>query len=146
MCRDRVAGDRSVEQEPGVRPSSTRAGYHQKTGRGLARTLSKILNALRRYRGCTRDDKPGGRRRLAAGRLDQDVRTSAGPEMNDNAQRFVIVDLRIPFFRLVLFFVKAALAVIPAAIILGVLLMLVTALVAALLGDSGVIIMRRWSF
>ena len=66
--------------------------------------------------------------------------------MNDNAQRFVIVDLRIPFFRLVLFFVKAALAAIPAAIILGILLMLVTALVAALIGDSGIIIMRRWSF
>ena len=39
--------------------------------------------------------------------------------MNENAQRFVIVDLRIPFVRLVLFFVKAALAAIPAAIIVG---------------------------
>jgi hypothetical protein len=66
--------------------------------------------------------------------------------MNDNAQRFVIVDLRIPFFRLVLFFVKAALAAIPAAIIVIVLLMVVTALVAALAGDSGFVIMRRGSF
>jgi hypothetical protein len=62
--------------------------------------------------------------------------------MNGNAQRFVVVDLRIPFFRLVLFFVKAALAAIPAAIIVGMLLMLATALVAALAGDSGFIM--RW--
>jgi hypothetical protein len=65
--------------------------------------------------------------------------------MNENAQRFVIVDLRIPFFRLVLFFVKAALAAIPAAIIVGFLLMLATALAAALLGDGG-FMMRRWTF
>ena len=56
--------------------------------------------------------------------------------MSDNAQRFVIVDLRIPFVRLVFFFVKAALAAIPAAIILGFLLMLVTALLAALVGEA----------
>jgi hypothetical protein len=34
------------------------------------------------------------------------------PAMTD-AQRIVIVDLRIPFFRLVMFFIKAGLAVIP---------------------------------
>jgi VIT1/CCC1 family predicted Fe2+/Mn2+ transporter len=66
--------------------------------------------------------------------------------MSENAQRFVIVDLRIPFVRLVLFFVKAALAAIPAAIIVGFLIMLVTAIIAALLGDGGVFMMRRWSF
>jgi hypothetical protein len=66
--------------------------------------------------------------------------------MSDNAQRFVIVDLRIPFVRLVFFFVKAALAAIPAAIILGFLLMLVTALLAALVGEGGFVMMRRWSF
>ncbi len=66
--------------------------------------------------------------------------------MSENAQRLVIVDLRIPFVRLVLFFVKAALAAIPAAIILGFLLMLVTAVIAALVGDGGFILMRRWSF
>lgn len=65
--------------------------------------------------------------------------------MNDTAQRFVIVDLRIPFVRLMLFFVKAALAAIPAAIIVGFLLMLATALVAGLVGD-GFFMMRRWSF
>jgi hypothetical protein len=63
-----------------------------------------------------------------------------------DGQRFVIVDLRIPFFRLVLFFIKAALAAIPAAIVVGFLLMLVTALIAAALGDSGFVMMRRWSF
>ena len=65
--------------------------------------------------------------------------------MSENTQRFIIVDLRIPFVRLVLFFVKAALAAIPAAIILGFLLMLATALFAALVGDGGFVMMRRWS-
>jgi hypothetical protein len=66
--------------------------------------------------------------------------------MTENAQRFVIVDLRIPFVRLMLFFIKAALAVIPAAIIVGLLLMLVTALIVGLVGDGGFFMMRRWSF
>ena len=63
--------------------------------------------------------------------------------MNENAQRIVVVDLRIPFIRLVFFFVKAALAAIPAAIIVGSLIMLVTAIVAALVGDGSFIMMRR---
>jgi hypothetical protein len=62
--------------------------------------------------------------------------------MNENTQPVVIVDLRIPFVRLVLFFVKAALAAIPAAIIVGALIMLATAVVAALIGDGSV--MMRW--
>jgi hypothetical protein len=62
-----------------------------------------------------------------------------------DGQRFVIVDLRIPFFRLVLFFIKAALAAIPAAIVVGFLLMLVTALIAAA-GHGGFVMMHRWSF
>ncbi|HKM88217.1 MAG TPA: hypothetical protein VJX48_06400 [Xanthobacteraceae bacterium] len=66
--------------------------------------------------------------------------------MSDPAQRFVIVDLRIPFARLVLFFVKAALAAIPAAIIVGFLLMLVAAVIAGVVGDGGFVMMRRWSF
>ena len=66
--------------------------------------------------------------------------------MSENAQRFVIVDLRIPFIRLVMFFVKAVLAAISAAIIIGFLVMVVTALIAALVGDGGVLMMRRWSF
>jgi hypothetical protein len=66
--------------------------------------------------------------------------------MTDSVQRLVIVDLRIPFVRLILFFVKAALAAIPAAIIVGFLLMLATAFVAALSGNGGFVMMRHWSF
>jgi len=66
--------------------------------------------------------------------------------MSENFQRFVVVDLRIPFVRLVLFFVKAALAAIPAAIIVGFVIMVITALIAALVGDGGFLMMRRWSF
>ncbi len=66
--------------------------------------------------------------------------------MSENAQRFVIVDLRIPFVRLVMFFVKAVLAAVSAAIIVGLVVMVVTALIAALVGDGGVVMMRRWSF
>jgi hypothetical protein len=66
--------------------------------------------------------------------------------MSENPQRIVIIDLRIPFVRLVMFFVKAALAAIPAAIIVGFLVMVVTALIVALVGDGGVLMMRRWSF
>jgi len=66
--------------------------------------------------------------------------------MDEDAQRFVIIDLRIPFIRLVMFFVKAALAAIPAAIIVGFLIMVVTAFIAAFVGDGGVLMMRRWSF
>jgi hypothetical protein len=62
-----------------------------------------------------------------------------------DGQRFVIVDLRIPFFRLVVFFIKAALAAIPAAIVVGFLLMLATALIAATLGNGG-LVTRHWSF
>jgi hypothetical protein len=63
--------------------------------------------------------------------------------MIETGQRIVVVDVRIPFVRLVLFFVKVAIAAIPAAIIVGLLLMLITALFAALAGDSGVVMMRR---
>jgi hypothetical protein len=65
------------------------------------------------------------------------------PVMTETGQRVVVVDLRIPFVRLVLFFVKAAFAAIPAAIIVGFLLMLVTALFAGLAGDGGFVMMRR---
>ncbi|MEX0842673.1 MAG: hypothetical protein WD039_10365 [Xanthobacteraceae bacterium] len=56
--------------------------------------------------------------------------------MNGPTQRIVLVDLRIPFFRLVLFFVKTALAVIPAAIIVGALIMVATAAIAAIFGGG----------
>ena len=51
--------------------------------------------------------------------------------MDPNAQRFVIVDLRIPFFRLVFFLVKLVLASIPAAIIVAVIIFLLSALIAS---------------
>ena len=61
------------------------------------------------------------------------------------SQRVVLVDLRIPFFRLVFFFVKAALAAIPAAIILGGIAMVVTAAIAAFLGGGDVdTFLHRW--
>jgi hypothetical protein len=46
----------------------------------------------------------------------------------------------------VLFFIKAALAAIPAAIVVGFLLMLATALIAGLIGHGGFFMMRQWSF
>ena len=60
------------------------------------------------------------------------------------AERVVLVDLRIPFFRLVLFLVKLSLAAIPAAIILGAIVMLVTAALAAFFGGGDLEFLRRW--
>jgi hypothetical protein len=60
------------------------------------------------------------------------------------AERVVLVDLRIPFFRLVSFLVKLSLAAIPAAIILGAIFMLVTAVIAAFLGGGDLDFLRRW--
>jgi hypothetical protein len=63
--------------------------------------------------------------------------------MPDPVQHIVVTDLRIPFIRLVMFFVKAALAAIPAAIIVGLLLMVLSVLVAAIFGTPH-FVMRRW--
>ena len=57
----------------------------------------------------------------------------------------VITDLRIPFIRLVMFFVKVALAAIPAAIILTIIFMVIAAVLAAALGGSPTWIIQRWS-
>ena len=54
-----------------------------------------------------------------------------GPE-----QHVTVVDLRIPFFRLVFFLVKAALAAIPAAIILSVIAFVLSALFWAIMGGA----------
>jgi hypothetical protein len=70
----------------------------------------------------------------------------AMPSPSAPDQRVTIVDLRIPFWRLVVFFIKAALAAIPAAIIVGLIVMVLTALVAALMGGGSEVIMRRWTF
>ena len=64
--------------------------------------------------------------------------------MTPSNQRVVIVDLRVPFIRLVLFFVKAALAAIPAAIIVGFIVMLISAVLGVLFGGNPQFIIRRW--
>jgi hypothetical protein len=59
--------------------------------------------------------------------------------MNEPGERLVIVDVRIPFFRLVLFFIKAALAAVPAAIVVAILagiVIFVTANIQALIEVS----------
>lgn len=61
------------------------------------------------------------------------------------AERVIVTDLRIPFFRLVLFFVKCALAAIPAAIILGLIGFVVSAIVYVALGGN-FLMMQRWTF
>jgi len=64
--------------------------------------------------------------------------------MNGPVQRFVLVDLRIPFFRLVFFFVKAALAAVPAAIILSIIAFVLSALFWAIVGGAAPDLMQRW--
>jgi fatty acid desaturase len=56
--------------------------------------------------------------------------------MNEPLQRVTLVDLDVPFGRLVAFFVKASLAAIPAAIIVWVILWVIAAAVWGLLGLS----------
>jgi hypothetical protein len=65
--------------------------------------------------------------------------------MNGPDQRIIVTDLRIPFFRLVAFFVKASLAAIPAAIIVALVVMLLSAVIAGLAGGSLDFMMRRWT-
>ena len=55
----------------------------------------------------------------------------------------VITDLRIPFIRLVMFFVKVALAAIPAAIILTIIFFVIGAVLAEVLGGSPTWMFRR---
>jgi hypothetical protein len=57
----------------------------------------------------------------------------------------VITDLRISFFRLVMFFVKAALAAIPAAIIVAIILTVLGAILIVALGGSPSWMIHRWS-
>jgi hypothetical protein len=64
--------------------------------------------------------------------------------MNGSDQRIVLVDLRIPFFRLVFFFVKVALAMIPATIILILIAVVIGAVIAAIFGAGHLDLMRRW--
>jgi hypothetical protein len=64
--------------------------------------------------------------------------------MNGQNPSIVVVDLRIPFIRLMLFFIKAMFALIPAALIVGAVLMVASAVVAALLGGNFDALMQRW--
>ncbi len=64
--------------------------------------------------------------------------------MPDPIQHIVVTDLRIPFTRLVMFFVKVALAAIPAAIIVGLVVMLLSAVLSVLFGGNSQFIIRRW--
>jgi hypothetical protein len=66
--------------------------------------------------------------------------------MPESAQRIVVVDLRIPFFRLVMFFIKASLAAIPAAIVVAIVLAVITAVIAAFAGGSFEFMLRRWGY
>jgi hypothetical protein len=62
-----------------------------------------------------------------------------------NGQTPVIVtDLRIPFFRLMLFFIKAGLAAIPAAIIVSLIVTVLAAAIAAPRGGNPSFVIRRW--
>lgn len=65
--------------------------------------------------------------------------------MDETSQKIVIVDLRIPFFRLVFFLVKLSLAAIPAAIIVAALGFVLSAVFAALFGGHMDMFMRRWT-
>ncbi|NNM71653.1 hypothetical protein [Enterovirga aerilata] len=56
--------------------------------------------------------------------------------MNGSNNPVTLVDIDVPFGRLVAFFVKASLAAIPAAIIVWVILWLIAAVVWGLLGLS----------
>jgi hypothetical protein len=56
----------------------------------------------------------------------------------------VVTDLRIPFFRLMLFFIKAGLAAIPAAIIVSLIVTVLAAAIAATLGGTPSFVIRRW--
>jgi hypothetical protein len=64
--------------------------------------------------------------------------------MNGPSDRIVIVDLRIPFWRLVLFFIKSALATVVAAIVVGAVLILLSAVIVVLFGDHMDVMIQRW--
>lgn len=64
--------------------------------------------------------------------------------MPEPSHPIVIADVKIPFTRLVAFFVKAAFAVIPAAIIVTVVLRLVGLALTELLLNAGLGPFGRW--
>ena len=56
----------------------------------------------------------------------------------------VVTDLRIPFLRLMLFFIKAGLAAIPAAIVVTIVVAACVALIAFVFGGSPTFVIRQW--
>jgi len=63
--------------------------------------------------------------------------------MDTPSQPVVIIDVRVPFTRLVLFLVKLAFAAIPAAIIFSAVAFVLSAILTALFGLQMDIMMRR---
>jgi hypothetical protein len=61
-----------------------------------------------------------------------------------NQTPVTVIDVRIPFTRLVIFFVKAGLAAIPAAIIVTMIVMALAAATAAMFGGSPTFVIRQW--
>lgn len=64
--------------------------------------------------------------------------------MSEPSTRVVIVDIQVPFTRLVAFFVKAAFAAIPAAVIVTVVLRLLGLALTELLLNAGFGPFGRW--
>ena len=62
--------------------------------------------------------------------------------VDPNSYRVTVTDIDVPFTRLVAFFVKAALAAIPAAIIVAIVLRLMGALIAGLIVNVGYVPFR----
>jgi hypothetical protein len=59
--------------------------------------------------------------------------------VNDPSNRVTVVDIQMPFWSMVVFMVKAAIASIPALIILTLLAMLISAIVTALFGSMAML-------
>ncbi|RKT37994.1 hypothetical protein [Thiocapsa rosea] len=57
--------------------------------------------------------------------------------MNDYSNRVTVVDIQMPFWSMVVFMVKAAIASIPAIIILSILFAIVMAIFTAMFGGMG---------
>ena len=57
--------------------------------------------------------------------------------MNEFSNRVTVVDIQMPFWSMVAFMVKAAIASIPAIIILSILLAIVMAIFTAMFGGMG---------
>jgi hypothetical protein len=64
--------------------------------------------------------------------------------MDGTDRNITVTDIRIPFWRLVAFFVKATLAAIPATIILIIIFAILGALFAFVVGGDWAVLMHRW--